>query len=94
MRNRTFPRHIHQWHELLPRGDYAHTTFVVCDLCEKNKRDSVRYLGREATAEFRRQIRHGIKPRFDKSGLIGYIWKANAPRPRQRMVPRRRRVGK
>lgn len=75
MKDRTFPRHIHQWRELLPRGRYERTTFVVCNLCEKQEHDSVRYLDRSATTEFRRQIKHGIKPHFRGNALIGYNWK-------------------
>lgn len=75
MKDRTFPRHIHQWRELLPRGGHERTTFVVCDQCEKQRRDSVLHLNAKATAEFRRQVRHGIKPRFDRNVLIGRIWK-------------------
>lgn len=74
MKDRTFSRHVHQWRELLPRGGHERTTFVVCDLCEKQGHDSARYLGRDATAEFRRQVKRGIKPRFDRNKLIGYDW--------------------
>ena len=74
MRDRTFPRHVHVWLELLPRGDGARTTFVVCDLCEKIGHDTVKYLDSRATAEFRRQIKHGIKPRFVRDGLVPVEW--------------------
>jgi hypothetical protein len=66
-------RHRHLWHELLPRGGHDRTTFVVCDRCGAEGRDSVRYLGREATAEFRRQIKRGIKPHFVGNSLIAFL---------------------
>ena len=73
VRDRTFPKHVHQWVEFLPRK-HERTTFVICELCAKNNRDNMLYLGREATAEFRRQIKAGIKPRFKNGRLIGYAW--------------------
>jgi len=64
-------RHVHQWRELLKRGRYERTTFVICDRCaEEEREEAVKYLGRQATAEFRYQVKHGIRPRFVSGGLV------------------------
>lgn len=76
MDNITFHRHIHQWRELFQHHHigYTRTTLVVCDQCEKQGRESIRHLEEKDTREFRRQIKHGIKPRFRGNELIIYTW--------------------
>ena len=68
-------RHRHEWRELLQRGGHDRTAFVICDKCENEGRDTAMYLSTSATSEFRRQIKHGIKPRFIKNVLIARNWK-------------------
>jgi len=70
------------WREFLSRGDHSRTTFVTCDLCDK--KDNVKYLDSKATAEFRRQIKHGIKPRFMSDGLVPYDWEMSKAKKRKK----------
>ena len=75
-RDTTFPRHVHVWREMLIRecDSTDRTIFVMCDKCEELDRESLKYLDSSATAEFRRQVKHGLKPRFVRDGLVPVEW--------------------